>query len=170
MIKLYGTWFYGNEASEYAKANGYLDYGTLAKAFDCVLSNDIIANTQEIGYWEQVSGFADYSDEIEELQEKIDKLDIRILHEEDEAKIEKLQEKIDELEEQKKELVDEENNTPEIYQYYIVSDFGAEILEEANEIVFYNEVLDMYVWGVTHYGTAWDYVLTDIKLNNREDI
>lgn len=170
MIKLYGTLFYGNEASEYAKANGYLDYRTLAKAFDCILSNDIIANTQEIGCWEQVSGFVDYFDEIEELQEKIDKLDIQIFHEEDEAKTEELQEKIDKLEEQKKELEDNESYTPEIYQYFIVSKFGAEILEEANEIVFYNEVLDMYVWGVTHYGTAWDYVLTDIKLNNREDI
>ena len=25
-------------------------------------------------------------------------------------------------------------------------------------------VLDIYVWAVTHYGTAWSHVLTDIKL------
>jgi hypothetical protein len=30
--------------------------------------------------------------------------------------------------------------------------------------VFYNEKLDIYVWGITHFGTAWDYVLTDIKI------
>jgi hypothetical protein len=27
----------------------------------------------------------------------------------------------------------------------------------------------MYIWGVTHYGTSWDYVLTDIKIELDED-
>lgn len=53
----------------------------------------------------------------------------------------------------------------DIYQYYIISDSGARFLEErTDEIVYYNEQLDMYVWGITHFGTSWDYVLTDIKL------
>ena len=53
----------------------------------------------------------------------------------------------------------------EIFQYYIISAQGASILEElTDEIVFYNFELDLYVWGVTHFGTAWDYVLTDIKV------
>ena len=53
----------------------------------------------------------------------------------------------------------------EIFQYYIISAQGASILEElTDEIVFYNFELDLYVWGVTHFGTSWDYVLTDIKL------
>lgn len=53
----------------------------------------------------------------------------------------------------------------EVYQYYIVSDSGARFLEEyTDEIVYYNETLDMYIWGITHFGTSWDYVLTDIKL------
>lgn len=53
----------------------------------------------------------------------------------------------------------------EIYQFYIISDYGAEFLiEHTDEIVFYNEKLDLYLWGITHFGTAWDYVLTDIKL------
>lgn len=65
---------------------------------------------------------------------------------------------------------DEDGNYYEIYQYYIVSDSGAEILSElTDEIVFYNEELDMYIWGVTHYGTAWDYVLTDIKIDLEKD-
>ena len=52
-----------------------------------------------------------------------------------------------------------------VYQDYIITDQGYEFLEEfTDELVFYNEKLDMYVWGVTHFGTAWDYVLTDIKL------
>lgn len=53
----------------------------------------------------------------------------------------------------------------EVYQYYIISDAGARFLEEyTDEIVYYHEDLDMYVWGITHFGTSWDYVLTDLKL------
>lgn len=53
----------------------------------------------------------------------------------------------------------------EVYQYYIITQYGAEFLQEhTDEIVYYNDQLDMYVWGVTHFGTSWDYVLTDIKL------
>ena len=62
------------------------------------------------------------------------------------------------------ELEEEQDNMDDIFQYYIVDDNGARILKEINEIVFYNEELDMYVWGVTHYGTSWSYVLTDIKI------
>ena len=60
---------------------------------------------------------------------------------------------------------DEDGNYYEVYQYYIVSDYGARILKEyTDELVYYHEKLDMYLWGITHFGTAWDYVLTDIKL------
>lgn len=53
----------------------------------------------------------------------------------------------------------------EIFQDYIISEYGYEFLaEHTDEIVFYNEKLDIHVWGVTHFGTTWDYVLTDIKL------
>ena len=53
----------------------------------------------------------------------------------------------------------------EVYQYYIITDSGAEFLQEfTDEIVYYHQDLDMYVWGITHFGTSWDYVLTDIKL------
>ena len=122
---VYGEYFYGNKISEYGLENGYVDYETLAKAFDMVLNNDIIAKTFGIGYWEQESGFVDGLDEIGK----------------------------------------EQKDYPEIYQYYIVSDSGAKILKEIDEIVFYNEELDMYVWGVTHFGTGWSYVLTNIKCN-----
>jgi hypothetical protein len=155
---MFGKYFYGNEISEYGQEHGFVDYGTLAKAFDAVLNNEIMPKTWEIGYWEQESGFVDNEDEIEELKDKIDELD----EDEDNAEIEALKAKIEELE-------DEQAEIPEIYQYYIVSDNGARILEEFNEIVFYNEELDMYLWGVTHYGTSWDYVLTDIPCNASED-
>ena len=52
-----------------------------------------------------------------------------------------------------------------IFQDYIISEYGYQFLRDyTNEIVFYNEKLDVYIWGVTHFGTGWDYVLTDIKL------
>ena len=53
----------------------------------------------------------------------------------------------------------------EVYQYYIISDSGASFLERyTDELVYYHEELDMYLWGITHFGTGWDYVLTDLKL------
>lgn len=66
---------------------------------------------------------------------------------------------------------DEENDEyAEIYQYYIISNSGAKVLEYwTDEIVYYNERLDMYVWGVTHWGTSWDYVLTDIEVKRKEN-
>jgi hypothetical protein len=59
----------------------------------------------------------------------------------------------------------EDGNYEEVYQYYIITDYGAQFLQDhTDEIVYYHPELDMYVWGITHFGTSWDYVLTDIKL------
>lgn len=58
-----------------------------------------------------------------------------------------------------------EGEYQEVYQYYIITYNGAKFLEDyTDEIVYYNDQLDMYVWGITHFGTSWDYVLTDIEL------
>lgn len=121
-MKIYGEYFAGNKISEYGLQNGRVDYETLSKAFQHVLSNSIIDTTADIGYWEQLSGFPE----------------------------------------------DDESDMREIFQYYIVDKLGAIILERAGEILFYNDVLNMYVWGVTHFGTAWDYVLTDIEVEKEE--
>lgn len=52
----------------------------------------------------------------------------------------------------------------DIYQDYIITSNGADYLQRnTDEIVYYNGKLDMYIWGITHYGTSWDYVYTDIK-------
>ena len=64
---------------------------------------------------------------------------------------------IEELEEKRDEL--------EVFQWFIVDDWGARLLKEINEIVYYNETLDINLWGVTHYGTSWDKVLTSIKID-----
>lgn len=50
-------------------------------------------------------------------------------------------------------------------QDFIITRHGYDILKRyTDELVFYNDTLEMYIWGITHFGTSWDYVLTDIKL------
>ena len=53
----------------------------------------------------------------------------------------------------------------DVYQTYIISEKGYDFLSRnTDEIVYYCEELDIYLWGITHFGTSWDYVLTNIKL------
>lgn len=164
------SYFFGNKISAYGLKNGYIDYSTLAKAFDAVLSNDIIKNTAGIGFWEQVNGLVDNSEKIEELTEKKEKIENILLDmikkdEETTEEYKNFEKKYNDLESDIQGLKEEEDSPPEIYQYYIISGYGADILQDfTNENVFYNDFLDMYVWGVCHFGTAWDYVLTDIPV------
>lgn len=162
-----GNFFYGNEISDYGKSNGYVDYRTLAKAFDAVLNNNIVEVT---GWenWETENGSLEYYEDSDGNVYDYD---------EAQERIEELEEKQSELDEESEEWAEiqadidalNESYYHEIYQYYIISDNGAEILREwTNEIVLYNEELDLYVWGVTHWGTSWDYVLTDIQCNVSE--
>ncbi len=52
-----------------------------------------------------------------------------------------------------------------IMQDFIISRYGFEILKEyTDELVFYNDTLGVYIWAVTHWGTAWAYELTNVKL------
>ena len=123
-----GNFFYGNEVSQYGQQHGYVDYRTLAKAFDAVLVNDItkLFYCDINGEWnepEYYNGSEYWSDD------------------------------------------DGNEYYNEIYQYYIIDGNGADLLQRwTDEIVYYLPALDMYVWGVTHWGTSWDYVLTDIKI------
>ena len=175
-MEIRSNYFYGNEVSEYGQKNGYVDYRTLAKAFDAVLNNDIMTKTYDIGYWDMISGYTDNSEEIEEIREQIEEIESKIeeleeleeIRREASEEIERLEDVKTDLESKIEELEEEQDNPGEVFQWYIVSDNGADILQEAGEIVYYNETLDMYLWGVTHYGTSWDYVLTDIKINREE--
>ncbi len=45
----------------------------------------------------------------------------------------------------------------EVFQWYIISD-PSFIMEHTDELVFHDEELDLYILGVTHFGTSWDYV------------
>lgn len=149
-------YYYGNAISEYGMQNGRVDYATLAKCFDAVLNNDIMNLTYDIGSWEQVSGIIDNTDEIEELEEKRDELeekqkDLEDLLEDDEnnekvaARLEQIE---NEINEQIDELENEQNEDQEVFQWFIVDDWGAKLLQDINEIVYYNEKLDMYLWAL----------------------
>lgn len=168
-------YFCGNKISEYGIANKRLDYRTLAKAFDAVLVNDITKLfygdiNGEYCEPEQVNGYIDNYEAIEELRKQIADLEDELNLDENSNRtsadileeIERLNDEIDELER-------EQDEQREIFQYYIVSDSGAEILQDyTNDPVYYLPVLDCYVWGVTHWGTSWDYVLTDCVLELEE--
>lgn len=181
--KVYGKYYYGHKISDYGLENNRVDYGTLAKAFDGVLNNDIYGKLIELGYmWEPYCGSEYYYEDSEgntydstERDERIEELEQE--REELESEMENLDEYSDrysEIEEGIREIEQDieylnEEHYHDIFQYYIISDEGARILsEDTDEIVLYNEEFDINLWCVTHYGTAWDYVLTDIECNAGE--
>ena len=171
-MSTFGKYFCGNEISAYGRKNGYVDYATFSKAFDAVLNNSIMGELEDAGYYFDIeSGLSDNSEEIEALEEERDALGIserytsagKVYEDEDGneasaeavARYEEIDEKIEELR--------EDEDPGEIYQYYIVSDAGADLIRDYNVgVLFYCEAVDMYIWGVCHWGTAWDYVLTSI--------
>lgn len=66
----------------------------------------------------------------------------------------------------------------DIYQYFIVDQDSwqyeklKELMQEndSNDIIlYYIDTLDMYILGVPHFGTSWDYVSTDIQYTTNID-
>lgn len=169
--KLYRGYWYGEQVSEYGKEHGYIDYRCLSRAVgDMVLCNDITKLfysdiNGEYNEVEQEHGYIDNSEEIKAKQEQIETLENTLENAFDDEHINYLNNQIEIINEQIEELEREQDEQPEIFQYYIISDNGADILKRfTDEIVYYIPVLNVYVWGITHFGTSWDYVLTDIKI------
>lgn len=146
-------YFFGNEVSDYGVKNNRVDYRALAQCFDAILCNDVTKL-----FYNNIAG--EYNEpEIENGS--------YIYYENDDGDVISESEYYD-LDDEQQEQYSEHQN--EIYQYYIIGDGGARLLKEyTDEIVYYIPVLNIYVWGVTHYGTGWDYVLTDIKIDEKED-
>lgn len=59
-----------------------------------------------------------------------------------------------------------DNSIPEIYQYYLcnISKWEEKELKEMGIILSYSDKLECDVLCVDHWGTSWDYVLTNVKL------
>ena len=164
-------YFYGNKISEYGLNNGRLDYATLSRAFDAVLVNDITKLfyrniNGEFLEPEQINGIIDNWAQIDALNKKAEKLlNAQCSLDENSEEWEQIENTIEGIKDRIEELEREQDEPPEIYQYYIVSDAGAEILKEyTNDPVFYLPFLDCHIWGVPHWGTSWDYVLTDCEI------
>lgn len=137
---MFNDTFYGQKISEYGKENGFVDYAALARSFNAVLNNNIMEKTNYEN-WTLENGAIEYYEDG----------DGNIIGEDEYW----------ELDDEEQEKYEE--HYYDVFQYYIIDDNGAEILKkETHELVWYNEELDMYVWGVTHWGTSWDYVLTEI--------
>lgn len=172
-MELHSNYFYGNEVSDYGKKNKRVDYETLCKAFDCVMSNDImqVTNSAGLGEWIPENGSEEYYEDVHgnilmpwEAEKRVEELEDELVgldEDKDFDKIEEIGKEIDRLQ------------SPlyhEVFQFFIISPNGADILREwTNELVWYNEKLNLYLWGVTHWGTSWDYVLTDIVINTKEE-
>lgn len=63
------------------------------------------------------------------------------------------------------ELLNGDDSIDEVFQFYIIPDYVAtHLIAHTNEIIYYYENLDIYILGVTHCGTSWDYVGAEYKL------
>ena len=138
-----------NEKMEqYEKEQGYASYRTIVDYFigDIVLCNNII-NIDESVY-DNIENGCYYRN--------------RFTNEEaTEEEYNKDKEDIIELE------------YKEIYQYYLcnLSNYKKEQCLKAGLIISYSDILECDILCVDHWGTSWDYVLTDVKLfDNYEEL
>lgn len=132
---MHQTKVYGKTVSLYAMKKGYLDYRTLAELVgDMILNNSVRPGTEPED-WELISG-------------------------EDCAGVDADGNECDPYSDECDEIY-----YYDVYQDYLISERGYRFLRDhTDELVYYNSELDLYIWGVTHFGTSWDYVLTNIKL------
>ena len=157
-----------SEVSSYGVKMGFVDMRALGEAVGGVLNLNIVRRTEEegLGHWEVEKGTLNWHYDCENNQYSDEEAAARI--KELTELVEDADEDTDpeELEAWKADIESLEDDDPrDIYQYYIISDYGAHILmTDTDEIVLYNEDLDMYVWCVTVFGTPWAGELTDIPL------
>ena len=61
---------------------------------------------------------------------------------------------------------DEDGAEIEFVHYYIITSDGANFLAEyTNETIYYIEPLDMCIWAISHFGTPWEDIETEIKID-----
>lgn len=124
---------------EYELEKGYASYRTLVDYYigDIVLCNNIAEIDENVGFFE--SNIKYYNEKMEEITED------EYLEDDNAYSVE---------------------DTPEIYQYYLcnLTEFNRKEAIESGLIISHSDKLDCDVLCVDHWGTSWDYVLTDVKL------
>lgn len=167
--------FWGVELNEEEIKYHRLSYRTMAKQFDAVLCNNIVEvdpyifDNLESGDFMRyfIDGEEttreEYEEKKEEIENEIENLEDYLrendLSEQEENKVEEQIKDFENL------LETFEENEVEIYQYYLVDSSALWYLERANELVFYSDKLDCYIWAVDHWGTGWDYVMTSLRIS-----
>ena len=66
----------------------------------------------------------------------------------------------------KEEEIEERVFLIDVYQFYIINERDINFLMALGYPIYYNYDKDLYLLGVTHLGTGWDYVLTQINIVN----
>ena len=126
-----------------AREYGTIDFHALRESVSAILNNEVVERTMRegVGYWEQVSGF---NPELfrEWIADHADEVTVNGYDPDDE----------------------DDNEEPDIYTWFLLDEYGAEILMDAGEIVYYNEDLDLYALGVTHFGTPYIGCRTNIYI------
>lgn len=164
--------YYGAEVSRYGIEKNRVDMEALGQVIQGVPADGIFKQTMEhrIGTWEVVNG---------SLHIHYDRAGNYYTDKEAQARIRELEELIEEAGENQEDKIAEweadiesleDYEVRDIHQYYLISEKAANILmeESEEEIVFYNDVLNAYIWGITFCGASWSEVLTDIPLNRSE--
>lgn len=137
----------GFPISVYGMNEGYMDYRCLGNIVNeyggMILNNYIQSATTDITDWETFCGS-----------------DIYYIDENDNIRTEE-----EYYENGCPDGWSEEYN--DVYQQFMIGARAAEILKDyTNETVLYSEKLDVYLWNICHYGTSWDYVLTNIAIKD----
>ena len=126
-----------------------------------VLCNNIVDVDEDL-LWNRECGFDDY--------DELYKNKLEELKEENKEELENSEISTEELEEQARDYTEEEErNNLEFYQYFIIdiSNWDLEYLKKCGQKtlqICYSAILDCYVLCVGHFGTSWDYVESDFKL------
>lgn len=134
-IKVYDGKVFGAKVSGYGLKHGYLDYRALSQIIGGSILNNYIMEETHPEDWELVSGKDCFG--LDESGEECDPFSDECVY------VEEYQ----------------------VYQYHIISESAANFLHiYTDEIVYHHHDYDLYLWGITHFGTSWDYILTDIKI------
>ena len=148
--------------------NGKASYKRVFNEFisDAILCNNIVSIDYDFIY-NQEAGFFSYDELYEERLEE--------LKEEYKEDLENGCKTLEELEREAEEYAEEEQYNYEFYQYFIIDfkyGFLLDMLKEMKQHtlqIMYSDVLDCYILGVSHWGTAWDYVSSDFDLEIIEE-